>query len=204
MYALPSPLNSSNIKKPLLAYRSAFPYPVLVSDPSSPIDRLTPRERSCLELVVQLYDSKEIAGRLGLSPATVNRYLHDATRKLGGRNRKHAARILEEHLAQGGTPPAPLALKPAPSENWGKIGGIGVSGPSVPEPPLRPIEAAALQRASWWYRALHFERAAMPSAFTPLQRLLIIIGLTVVFSVCLGLAVITAVGLVSIYGSLRP
>src|SRR5690606_35156286 len=63
-------------------------------EPPAGADRLTPRERQCLELVARHYTSKQISARLGLSPNTVDEYVQNATRRLGARDRFAAARLM--------------------------------------------------------------------------------------------------------------
>jgi DNA-binding NarL/FixJ family response regulator len=53
---------------------------------SSPADRLSPREREVVELIVEGLSSKEIAGALHTSPKTVEKQRRDAMRKLGVSN----------------------------------------------------------------------------------------------------------------------
>lgn len=53
---------------------------------SSPIERaarLTPRERECLTLVGRGFSSKEIAQRLGISPASVDVRVGKACEQIG-------------------------------------------------------------------------------------------------------------------------
>jgi LuxR family transcriptional regulator, quorum-sensing system regulator SdiA len=63
--------------------------------------RLTRRERECLQWSARGLTTKEIAGQIARSPATVTLHLENATRKLGARNRAQAVaraahyRILE-------------------------------------------------------------------------------------------------------------
>jgi DNA-binding NarL/FixJ family response regulator len=52
---------------------------------------VTARQREILDLVATGYRSAEIAGRLGISPSTVDRIARVASRNLNARNRLHAA-----------------------------------------------------------------------------------------------------------------
>lgn len=76
------------------------------------IDRLTDRERECLRLVHAHMNSKQIARRLGIKPATVDRHCENAARKLNASGRVDAALLL---LAEHDVPndsvsePAPIA-----------------------------------------------------------------------------------------------
>lgn len=65
------------------------------------LESLTQRERDCLRLVLENHSSKEIARRLGISPASVDTHLGRARLKLAVRDRYAAARQLEawEHAA---------------------------------------------------------------------------------------------------------
>lgn len=55
---------------------------------------LKPQQRNCLRLVGKGLSSKEIAIELGLSPNTVDRYIHTAMATLGAANRRIAAKRL--------------------------------------------------------------------------------------------------------------
>lgn len=58
------------------------------------MDRLSPRQRDCLELVWQRQaTSKEIAAELGISKSTVDGYIAEAVEALGARDRRDAAAI---------------------------------------------------------------------------------------------------------------
>ncbi|MEA3263270.1 MAG: DUF4019 domain-containing protein [Pseudomonadota bacterium] len=63
---------------------------------------LTDKEKETLRLLVQGYDAKSMARRLGLSVHTVNERLRDARRKLGTSSSREAARLLRE--AEGESP----------------------------------------------------------------------------------------------------
>jgi DNA-binding CsgD family transcriptional regulator len=54
---------------------------------------LTDGQKECLRLVDQLFTSKEIARKLGISPFTVDQRLDTARIKLNAANRKEAAKI---------------------------------------------------------------------------------------------------------------
>ena len=60
----------------------------------SQTDRLTDRERECLRLVHAHLNSKQIARRLGIKPATVDRHCENAARKLNAAGRVDAALLL--------------------------------------------------------------------------------------------------------------
>ena len=61
------------------------------------VERLTPAQLDCLRLVDQHLSSKEIAGRLEISPHTVDQRIRLALQTLGVENRKHAARLVARH-----------------------------------------------------------------------------------------------------------
>jgi DNA-binding CsgD family transcriptional regulator len=91
-------------------------------------NRLTPRQATCLQLTAQLYSAKEIANTLRLEETTVAGYLADATRLIGARNKREAARLFAEHGRSSLTPQLighefsrldladPTAALPAPEE----------------------------------------------------------------------------------------
>lgn len=66
----------------------------LSEDDYTNFPKLTERQRDCLRLVANGYQSKEIAKRLGLTPNTVDQYLREALRTLGVSRRVEAARLL--------------------------------------------------------------------------------------------------------------
>lgn len=59
----------------------------------SPTDRLSERQKQCLELVAQGCTSKQIGRVLNLSPSTVDNHLSVALERLGVSNRDAAAEI---------------------------------------------------------------------------------------------------------------
>lgn len=56
-------------------------------------DRLTDRQKDCLNLVAQGYTSKEIGRQLGLSPSTVDNHILAAMQVLEAPSRAAAARV---------------------------------------------------------------------------------------------------------------
>lgn len=72
-----------------------------VSD-TARFDRLSRRHRECLRGVRALKGSKEIADALGIEKSTVDKYLTEAVKVLGARNRRDAALLLAAHEAGGG------------------------------------------------------------------------------------------------------
>jgi DNA-binding NarL/FixJ family response regulator len=67
---------------------------------ASPLDDLTPREHSILELVAAGKSNKEIGARLELTENTVKGYMTNILQKLQVRNRVEAA-LLAERAARG-------------------------------------------------------------------------------------------------------
>lgn len=68
---------------------------------TAPVDRLTEKQRECLRLVWQHYESKQIARELGIKPDAVDGRIKTACRTLGVLDRYEAARILVR--AEAGT-----------------------------------------------------------------------------------------------------
>ena len=52
---------------------------------------LTPRERKILKLIILGYENNEIASKLYVSTHTVKFYVSSVIKKLGAKNRTHAA-----------------------------------------------------------------------------------------------------------------
>jgi DNA-binding CsgD family transcriptional regulator len=65
------------------------------------IARLQPRELEVLRLVARRKSSKQIAIELGISVHTVNGYIADARKTLGGVGRQDAATLVAEHDQEG-------------------------------------------------------------------------------------------------------
>lgn len=74
-------------------------------------DDLAPRERQCLRLVFEFKTSKDIERELGIAKSTVDGYLAEAVRKLGARDRKHAAVLFAAH--EGRRPQVEWGADPA-------------------------------------------------------------------------------------------
>lgn len=53
----------------------------------------SPRERQVLDLVIEGCSNKEILAELGISESMVKLHLHRCLRKLGAKNRSHAAAL---------------------------------------------------------------------------------------------------------------
>lgn len=163
---------------------------------SEALARLTPRERRCLELVALHYDTGQIAAELGISVATVNGYLADARQKLGARNRKEAARML------GASPisPAETAASDTPIDDRGMFERVEQSPPAA-----APVATQTGSRSGGTLsRLLYLERTTEPHRFGMGGRTLMIVGLVVALCAALAMSVVAAVGLVSIFASLRP
>ena len=75
-------------------------------DRSAGLDRLTPKERECLRLVLENRSSKEIGRRLGISHTSVDTHIRRARAKLGIRDRYVAAQLAGglDGEARGATP----------------------------------------------------------------------------------------------------
>lgn len=71
-------------------------------DDANPIERLTARELEILRMVSLHLTSKEIARRLGLSPATVDRHVANILQKLDTPGRLAAVRLLLENAVPDG------------------------------------------------------------------------------------------------------
>jgi len=102
---------------------------------------LTAQERECLRLVGLQRSSKEIAGELGISKASVDTYCNRARAKLGVTNRREAAQMVRRlelgvaapAVAEPVAPPAPVASPSAqhlallpPIANLGLLERCGV------------------------------------------------------------------------------
>ena len=61
------------------------------------VARLTAGQLDCLRLVNEHLSSKEIAGRLGISPHTVDQRIRGALHTLGVERRSHAARLVAQY-----------------------------------------------------------------------------------------------------------
>lgn len=61
--------------------------------------QLTDVQVNCLRLVAEGYTSKEIAKQLGLTPMTVDQYLHRAKKAVGAPDRRAASRRFFEQQA---------------------------------------------------------------------------------------------------------
>jgi len=71
---------------------------VLMRKPArTPLDELTPRERSVLELLAEGRSNRQIANRLGLTEGTVKGYLTTIFDKLGVVDRTQAALLAAQH-----------------------------------------------------------------------------------------------------------
>lgn len=73
----------------------------------APIEHLTEPQRECLRLVARQYNTKEIAGRLGVSPSAVDKRIERAVQLLEARSRFDAARMLARHEADAASDPLP-------------------------------------------------------------------------------------------------
>jgi DNA-binding CsgD family transcriptional regulator len=76
----------------------------------SVMDKLSERQKQCLELVAAGYTSKQIARQLNLAPSTVDNHLNAALERLGVDSRALAARIFV-HGNQGFVTSDPLVAQ---------------------------------------------------------------------------------------------
>ena len=63
------------------------------------VDRLTDRQKQCLRLVHERFETKDIARELGITPGRVNKIIGEAMIVLGVSRRAAAARLLIRHEA---------------------------------------------------------------------------------------------------------
>jgi DNA-binding CsgD family transcriptional regulator len=133
-----------------------------------PIDSLTPRQLACLRGVADLLKPGEIATRLGMSESTVRGHLDAANRKLGTRRTADAARLLREHEAEQGPRDLP-----------------GTSSRVDPPPPPAPVVEPPTGSSPRW---LPFRpRGARANLLSPLERLLWIFALAMLFAIGFGM-----------------
>lgn len=86
-------------------------------------DRLSERQRQCLELVALGYTSKQIGRQLHIAPSTVDNHLSAALERLGMNNRADAARAMRARASaarpdvadEAASPPADEPVESAPS-----------------------------------------------------------------------------------------
>jgi DNA-binding CsgD family transcriptional regulator len=92
---------------------------------STPVERLSERQKQCLRLVYTRHSSKEIGLQLGLSFDTVDQHVKRAMRILGVSSRGEAARTLvsheEGHPQLLGTQSEAVALEASADEQPDKI-----------------------------------------------------------------------------------
>jgi DNA-binding CsgD family transcriptional regulator len=121
---------------------------------------LTPRERQCLRLVAEFKTSKEIERELGIAKSTVDGYLAEAVRKLGARDRRHAALLLAAHEGAG------RERTPPQAESGGDPARVAAAPAAAPDP-------AVQGRSGDWRAALPLRRRdARHNPLPPQQRLL--------------------------------
>lgn len=98
---------------------------------------LTEKEKETLRLLVQGYDAKSMARRLGLSVHTVNERLRDARRKMDTSSSREAARLLREAEAQ-----TPQLLG---DKSFG-----GAADPAAAQMTLQPAQGRGNRRRTGW------------------------------------------------------
>ena len=78
----------------------------MTSPAASPmLDRLTARQRQCLDLAARHWTSKDIGRQLQIAPKTVDRHIEEAVRRLGVTDRAAAVRLLLSVQPQTASPP---------------------------------------------------------------------------------------------------
>jgi DNA-binding CsgD family transcriptional regulator len=94
------------------------PQPATFSDQTTQrLDRLTPMERACLQLVARRRSSKEIAAELGIAKTSVDTYCNRARAKLEVPDRYEAARLVVAH----GEPSPALRAPDTPTAGPGEL-----------------------------------------------------------------------------------
>ncbi len=73
-------------------------------------DKLSKRQRECLELVADGYTSKQIARILNLSPSTVDNHINTAVSVTGAQGRADAARKLAQNSIRQNSPSQSKAI----------------------------------------------------------------------------------------------
>ncbi len=163
-------------------------------------DRLTDRQRECLRLIHSGLEVKEIARELGIGPSAVVERLRAARKTLGVDSSRQAARMLaqeevgETYIRHVDMPawladraPTPSLLLPSTAESDGGIN------------PDRVMEAVATFEAlptffrtrshPWPLRT----REQKTNDLTSTERLVMSVGLTVVFTLTASLSIIAVV-----------
>lgn len=109
---------------------------------SSPVERLTDRQKDCLRLVGRGLSAKRIALELGISPETVEHHLKNARSRLGVSDSLSGARLLEAseaHPHKVGTHPQRLAEVWDLPPDGGAPSGSGRRDETMPAPPVPRI-----------------------------------------------------------------
>ncbi|MDM7957527.1 helix-turn-helix transcriptional regulator [Blastomonas sp.] len=110
--------------------------------------QLTEAQVNCLRLVAEGYTSKEIAKRLGLTPMTVDQYLHRAKTIVGAPDRRAAARRVFD--PQSGRAFKPFELKTPAVAEQSKV----MSLPGAPSEGPQDTAAASQWQARLGYPPL--------------------------------------------------
>jgi DNA-binding CsgD family transcriptional regulator len=162
---------------------------------ADPTRKLSLRQRQCLRLTFNLKSSKEIALELGIRPRTVDSYLATAVTVLEATDRRHAARIFAQwnpdplpqqspretiRVADSSTFPSPFA-----SQTEGDSERVSFfAEPNTP--------AGAFGFVTETTRSLSARTGRTLNDLTPIKRLLLILGATVLCAI----AIATTVNLV--------
>lgn len=143
-------------------------------------DRLSERQRQCLELVASGYTSKQIGRELQISPSTVDNHLSAALERLGMNNRADAARAMrasasaaQADIVEASASPPALDPRPSPSQGLSqRLRG------ALPLPPLGGAE----NRLSLRHRYLHVIQIALLGTMGMTAIVMTIAGLVQLFS----------------------
>jgi DNA-binding CsgD family transcriptional regulator len=124
------------------------------------LSQLSIGERACLALAAQGMVSKQIARELDLSPHTVDDRIRSACRKLGARNRLHAAQIYTLEISQDNSDTSLLTSRlrhedsdipaaPQPGDKGASAGEGDGSDDLRSRPGFRPEARASGADRSW-------------------------------------------------------
>lgn len=132
---------------------------------------LTAKQEEAINYVSLGLETKDIALKLGVSPATIDQRVEGARRKLGGRNRKEAARL---YIASKNMSQRPIY---APLDVAESIALTASS--SAPRDKLRFEDAIFDDRALWDRNGLWRRPHIAPKDLGKASRLLVILAMAV-------------------------
>lgn len=144
--------------------------------------QLTDVQIRCLRLVAEGYTSKEIAKQLGLSPMTVDQYLHRAKKVIGAPDRRTAARRVFEAQSDGTFKPFELkaAAVAEPSQD--------MALPAVPSGETQTDTAADQWQTGLGYPPLGGIRSDL-DATQKTRVILRIAGLSLIYTIAFALVI---------------